>query len=70
MKAILKFKLPKEREEFYRASRSDDLAAFIIEFQGYLRSQVKHGDPPDDIEKIYEYWFDVLGSHDIISDEL
>ena len=70
MKAILKFKLPKDREEYERANKALALCSFVWDFQGYLRAQQKYVEEPDDIEKIYATWFEMLGSNNIDMDEL
>jgi len=67
MKAILEFNLPEDDEYYKMACSAKDMYIFIVEFQEYLRGQNKYGDPPDDIGKIYEYWFDVKGANDISS---
>jgi len=70
MKATLTYTLPDEEKDHLRAVRSLDLCLFIADFQEYLRGQHKHGDPPDDVGKIYERWFDELSGHGIDLDNL
>ena len=63
MKRLLKYityRLANRSEEFKRATRADEMASFMWDFQQYLRGQWKYGDPPDDIEKIYDTWFEMM----------
>ena len=57
-------------EEAKRALKSTDLCDFISTYQHYLRSQHKYADPPDDIEKIYEKWFEILSDCSIDLDDI
>lgn len=59
MEAIIKFNLPEEEYDYKMAVHSAELAFFIHNFENYLRSNYKWGDPPDDIEKIYDTWFEL-----------
>ena len=73
MKKLLKYltyRLYNIGEGYKRVAKADDAFSFIWEFQQYLRSQYKWGDPPDDIEKIYDKWFEKLNDNDINMDEL
>jgi molecular chaperone GrpE (heat shock protein) len=55
MKAILKFDLPEEQEEFNDAVNGNAFKAVIWELDQWMRSQLKHGDLPDDVhEKVQE----------------
>ena len=55
MKAILKFDLPEEQEEFNDAVNGNAFKTVIWELDQYMRSQLKHGDLPDDVhEKVQE----------------
>jgi hypothetical protein len=55
MKAILKFDLPEEQEEFNDAVNGNAFKAVIWELDQYMRSQLKHGDLPDNVhEKVQE----------------
>ena len=64
MKGILKYNLPEEDSEFKRAIHSDNLCAFIWDFEQKLRSKWKY--PTKDmtdkqwevIEKIWNMWHD------------
>ena len=56
--------------KFRRIAACDDMAAFIWEFQQYLREQVRYGNPPDDIEKIYSRWFEAMEDNGVIIDKL
>ncbi len=55
MKAILKFELPEEQEEFNDAVNGSAFKTAIWELDQYMRSQLKHGDLPDDVhDKVQE----------------
>lgn len=56
--------------EFRRLSTSLDMALFMLDFQNYLRRQVKWGNPPDDIETIYETWYEMMNSMGISLEDL
>ena len=64
------YKLYNLSDGYKRAARADDAFSFIWEFEQYLRGQYKWGDPADDIEKIYEKWFEVKDENDIDLDKL
>jgi len=70
MKAILKYKLPKDRADFERASKADDLCSFIWDFGQYLRGQEKWAEEPDDIGKIRDKWVEMLNDNNIDLDKL
>jgi len=70
MKAILKYKLPKDKADFERASRADDLCSFIWDFQQYLRGEWKYKETPDDIDTIYKKFNNELYEHNIDLDKL
>jgi hypothetical protein len=70
MEARLTFQLPEEDADFQRASRADGLCSFIWDFQQYLREQWKYADTPDDINTIYEKWFEYLNENNIDLDRL
>ena len=55
MKARLTFELPEEQEEFNDAVNGSAFKTAIWELDQYMRSQLKHGDLPDDVhEKVQE----------------
>jgi hypothetical protein len=55
MKAKLIFNLPEEQEEFNDAVNGSAFKTAIWELDQYMRSQLKHGDLPDDVhEKVQE----------------
>ena len=55
MKARLTFELPEEQEEFNDAVNGNAFKAVIWELDQYMRSQLKHGDLPDDVhDKVQE----------------
>lgn len=56
--------------QFRRIGASLNMALAMWDFQGYLRSQVKWGDPPDDIETIYEKWFETLNANGIVLENI
>jgi hypothetical protein len=55
MKAQLTFNLPEEQEEFQDAVNGNAFKAVIWELDQWMRSQLKHGDLPDDVhDKVQE----------------
>jgi hypothetical protein len=54
MKAVLKFNLPEEREEFEMASQSQKLFYAISEFDNFLRGKIKHADLTDEQYETYD----------------
>jgi len=54
MKAILKFDLPEEREEFELASNAVNYSIVLSDIDNYLRSKIKHTDLTDEQYKVYE----------------
>ena len=56
------------KEDMERALKADDTFSFIWDFQQYLRGQWKYGNPPDDIQVIYDKWFETLRDHSIDMD--
>jgi hypothetical protein len=55
MKAKLIFNLPEEQEEFNDAVNGSAFKTSIWELDQYMRSQLKHGDLPDDVhDKVQE----------------
>lgn len=40
----------------------------LCDIGNYLRSQERHGDPPDDIYKIYERFFEIMDDHNLDRD--
>lgn len=67
---VIKFTLPKEQEEYDRCNKALDLCSFIWDFQQYLREQVKYAEKPDDIDTIFEKWFELLDTKNIDLDAL
>jgi len=70
MKAILEFNLPEDSEEYLRANTATDMASTLWDIASYLRSQRKYGDPPDDIEKIVDKFYEIMGEHGINLDRI
>ena len=66
MKAQLTFKLPEEQEEFNDAVNGNAFKAVIWELDQYMRSQLKHGDLPDDVHDKVQEIRDQL--HSILND--
>lgn len=58
--AILKYKLPDEREAFEAAHRGEDLKFAVQEFDSWLRNKVKHGDHSEEVQKAFEECRDQL----------
>lgn len=69
MKAKLTFKLPKDQMDYDLANAAQSMASFMWEFQNYLRQQWKY-DGKDDIEAIYNKWFEMMGEENIDLDKL
>jgi len=69
MKAILKYKLPKDEKAFNRASKAEDMVSALWGIEGYLRSVDKY-ETGDDIEKIRNEFYTILSKYDIILDNL
>ena len=70
MKAKLIFNLPDDNKDHLQAVMSSDAFSFMWDFQQYLRGQWKYADTPDDIEKIYNKWFEMLNNNNINLDNL
>ena len=70
MKTTITFNLPEDDYEYNLANSAGDMASFMWDFQQYLRSQWKYADTPDDIEAIYNKWFEMLGDNNINLDKL
>jgi len=70
MKAILEFNLPEDQEDYDRVNKALDLCSVLWDFQNYLRGQVKYSDKPDNIEQIYDKWFETLSANDINLEKL
>ena len=66
MKAKLTFELPEEQEEFNDAVNGNAFKAVIWELDQYMRSQLKHGDLPDDVHDKVQEIRDQL--HSILND--
>ena len=64
------YKLYTSRDDYKRAAKADDLCSFIWDYQQYLRGQWKYAEKPDDIDKIYDKWFEMLNENNINMDEL
>ena len=59
MKGILKFDLPEEQREFEAAVRVEKYQLALWNIREYLRDQAKYGEPPDDVDKIYERFYEI-----------
>jgi hypothetical protein len=55
----------KDDDELKRFAKLNDAYAILSEFASYLRGQAKYADPPDDIEKIYECFWQTCREHAI-----
>ena len=67
MKAVLEFDLSKEEDSdrFELINNAEKMSSFIWAFQAYLRSEYKYKETPDNIEKIYESWFEYLNEYKV-----
>jgi hypothetical protein len=55
MKAILKFNLPEEQEEFDIANKGWKFRSVLLEYDNYLRDKIKYDEQlTDEQYKIYE----------------
>ena len=54
MKAILKFNLPEENEEFQAAVNGLNYKSAIWDYDQWLRSEMKYSELPDETYKAYE----------------
>jgi len=65
MKATLEFNLPEDQTDFDLCNDALNMSCALDDIRNYLRSQYKYGDPPDDIEKIYEQFFEITNNYNI-----
>jgi len=67
MKAILRFDLPEDQEEWDLHLDTYRMHALIGEFHTYLRSQIKYTEPKDrhSIQEIYENWCTYRSNHNL-----
>jgi hypothetical protein len=63
MKAILKFNLPEEQEEFELASNAVKYSIVLSDIDNYLRSKIKYGDLAEGEYKIYQEVREQLWQH-------
>ena len=54
MKAILKFEIPEEREEFELACNAVKYSIVLSDIDNYLRGKLKHAELTDEQYKVYE----------------
>ena len=54
MKAILVFKLPKERHEYNNATQGSAMRSILYQHLEYLRAELKHGDLNEEQYKAYK----------------
>ncbi len=54
MKATLKFKLPKDKYDYYRAINGGATFGIIHDFDQWLRSEIKYGDHSEEKYKTLE----------------
>lgn len=59
------YKMAQNREEYRRVIYLDEAYKFMWDFEQYLRSQWKWGDPPADIDTIYDYWYQMRNEYNI-----
>ena len=65
MKAILKFDLPEEQEEFDCAINGTKWQASMQNLDNYLRNELKYKDAGEDYEKIREELHSILLSYNL-----
>jgi len=68
-KAILKFNLPEEQEDFDLTMKAQDLRSAICMFRDFLRTHVKYGAREDlntdTVEKVREELFRLLDEYNV-----
>ena len=57
--AILKYKLPEEKDEFTLAQRGSDFYLTLLDFDTWLRSQIKYHDR-DDLEPVRDKLYEIM----------
>ena len=62
MKATLEFTLPADDHLYNKCLKANDMCEFLFEFYTYLRNQKKYNEEPDDIDKIFEKWFEIMNN--------
>jgi len=65
MKAILEFNLPEDHEDYELLNNALNMSLALDEIRQYLRGQWKYQDPPDDIDKIYDRFFEICLEHKV-----
>lgn len=67
MKAILKFQLPEEQDEWEQHLNVYKMAGLIEEMHTYLRTYNKHHEPKErpKCEEIYQEWCRMREEHDV-----
>ena len=54
MKAVLKFKMPKDQYDYYRAINGGATFGIIHDFDQWLRSEIKYGEHDEEKHKTLE----------------
>lgn len=72
MKAILKFSLPEDQEEYIRANKALDMAGCLYSLQQYLcgLDPENYRSTEDMKEKISESFFLILEEYNVVLDEV
>ena len=75
MKAVLKFKIPKEKDEHYLAIHGVDYYCSLLDLDDHLRSQLKHNDKLtiDQVEfadNIRDKLREIMDSHHVSLDDV
>jgi hypothetical protein len=66
MKAQFEFSLPEDQEAYEIHSQALAMHAALWDFQNWLRSICKYGDPKSyDVEQVREKFFDILQENDV-----
>ena len=68
MKAILKFNLPEDREEYLRAVKAMDLCKVLYEFDNHLRNEIKHNGK--DYQELRDKLYQLMGVNNVDLEEL
>ena len=70
MKAILKYDLPEDQSDYFRAVHSLDIVMALWDYSQYLRGIEKYQDETPDIEELRKRFYDILDDNNINLDKL
>ena len=75
MKAIIKFNLPDDQQEYDRANAASRLCSVLWEYDQWLRSEIKYNESEDSeiidgYQKARDKLYEVMSSEDINLDKI